>query len=205
MNYIELKSNIDNYLNKDVKLAEIARALETSSQNFNKKFKNINTEVTYADIQKIESYFNIEIFNTSDCITIQHIHIQPSCGSGTVVIDEPEITPIKLGKKLIETILRVSDVNNLRTFTASGDSMSDTIDDGNLLLVDMGRKDFNNGGIFVLKKNNEWFVKRLQLRFSGELDIISDNQKYKIDTINPDDDIEIIVQGRVIKNLSKGL
>ena len=205
MNYIELKNSIDNYLNQDTKLAEIARALETSSQNFNKKYKNPNTEVTLADIKKIESYFNIELFSASDCITIEHIHLKPSCGNGTVVMDEPDITPIKLGKKLIETILRVTDVNNLKTFTASGDSMADTIDDGNLLLVDTGRKDFNNGGIFILQKNNEWFVKRLQLRFSGELDIISDNPKYKTDTIKPNDDIEIIVQGKVIKNLSKGL
>ena len=175
-----------------------------NEQNFYSRVKR-NSEFSEDDLKQIEQKFAISLFGEEDCITIQHIHINPSCGSGTVVMDEPEITPVKLGKKLIESVLRVSDVNNLRTFTASGDSMTDTIDDGNLLLVDMGRKDFNNGGIFVLQKNNEWFVKRLQLRFSGELDIISDNPKYKTDTIKPNDDIEIIVKGKVIKNLSKGL
>ena len=54
MNYHKLKKQIDNRLNKNVKLAEIARALDTSAQNFNKKFKNENTQVTLDDIQKIE-------------------------------------------------------------------------------------------------------------------------------------------------------
>lgn len=83
--------------------------------------------------------------------------------------------------------------------------MEDIIEDGNLLLVDTSRTDFHNGGIFVITINNDWFVKRLRLRTTGELDIISDNQKYPIETINPKSGIELVVIGRVIKNLSKGL
>ena len=142
----------------------------------------------------------------ADLIEIEHIHINPSCGNGTIILDEPEITPIKLGRKMIETILRVSDVNNLKTFTASGDSMEDTIDDGNLLLVDLGRKDYTNGGIFVITINNDWYVKRLRKRINGELDVISDNSaKYPVETYTKKDNIEIVIKGRVIKNLSKGL
>lgn len=205
MNYLELKQKIDNYLNKDIKLAEIARALETSAQNFNKKYKNTNTQVTLEDIQKIEDFFSIPIINSSDCITVEHIHIKPSCGSGTAVIDEPDITPIKLGKKLLESVLRVSNINNLKTFTASGDSMEDTIDDGNLLLVDLGRTDYINGGIFIISRGEDWFVKRLRLKLNGELEVISDNSKYAVETFKPGDGVEIKIRGRVIKNLSKGL
>ena len=83
--------------------------------------------------------------------------------------------------------------------------MEPVIEDGNILLVDTSRRDFNNGGIFVLTINNEWFVKRLRLRVTGELDIISDNQKYPMETLKPESDVEISVVGRVIKNLSRGL
>jgi phage repressor protein C with HTH and peptisase S24 domain len=40
---------------------------------------------------------------------------------------------------------------------------------------------------------------------TGELDIISDNTKYPIETFKPEDAVSIVVRGRVIKNLSKGL
>lgn len=205
MNYSELKSKIDNYLNTNVSQAKIAKALDTTVQNLNKKIKNTNTEVTLSDIYKVENYFKISILNNSDCVTLEHIHINPSCGTGTVIIDEPEITPIKLGRKLLETILRVSNINNLKTFTAVGDSMEDTINDHDLLLVDTGRLDFNNGGIFLLQRNNDWFVKRLRLKLNGDLEVISDNKKYGVETFKPNDDVEIKIKGRVIKNLSKGL
>ena len=157
------------------------------------------------EIKTIEHHYNVILSEQSELIEIEHIHINPSCGFGTVVIDEPDITPVKLGKKMIENILRVSSPDNLKTFTASGDSMTDTIDDSNVLLVDMGRTDYQNGGVFLLQKDNDWFVKRLRLRMTGELDIISDNTKYPIETCKPSDAVNIVVRGRVIKNLSKGL
>lgn len=58
----------------------------------------------------------------------------------------------------------------------------------------------------MLKKNIKLSgVKRLRKRLSGELDVISDNLKYPVETFKPDADIEIIVKGRVVKNLSRGL
>lgn len=208
-------NSLQNLINKKVTYEDIARSLDMSG-NALRNWVYRNRELKDFEIKKIDNYFNVSPQNTTIChidtkddtelIELEHIHINPSCGYGTIVIDEPDITPVKLGKKMIETILKVSDPNNLKTFTASGDSMEDTIDDGNILLVDIGRTDFNNGGIFVITINNDWFVKRLRKRLSGELDIISDNQsKYPIETYKPEDNIEIVVKGRVIKNLSKGL
>lgn len=151
-------------------------------------------------------FSNNDLISENDYVTLERIGINPSCGHGTMVIDDSEITPVLLGKKLIENIFKASNIDNLKVFKASGDSMEDTIYDNDDLLVDIGRKDFNNGGIFVLTINNEWFIKRLQLKINGDLDIISDNKtKYQIETKHPYDDIEIVIKGRVIKNLSRGL
>lgn len=204
MNYQELKNKIDNYLKKDVKLAEIARALETSSQNFNKKYKNKNTEVTYSDIQKVEKNLKVKLIDSSDCITVEHIHINPSCGTGTIVLAEADVTPVKIGREIIKNIWN-SKPEDLKIFKASGDSMQETITDNDLLLIDLSKTDFRNGGIFLLTINNDWYIKRLRMRLTGELDIISDNPKYPIETLTPDTTAEIKVIGRVIKNLSKGL
>ena len=204
MNYLKLKKQIDTSLNRDVRLAEIARALETSAQNFNKKYKNTNTQVTIDDLQRAEKYFNIKLIDSSDCITIEHIHINPSCGKGAIVLDEAEVTPVKIGREIIKNLWN-SKPENLKIFTASGDSMADTIEDGNLLLIDISKTEYRNGGIFLLTINNDWYIKRLRMRLTGELDIISDNPKYPMETLKPDTDIEINIKGRVIKNLSRGL
>ena len=143
--------------------------------------------------------------NTDDCVIVDHIHINPSCGKGTVVLDDADITPIKLGTAMLQSVMKISHPQNLKTFRASGDSMETIIEDGDMLLVDTGRTDFSNGGIFLLTINNDWFVKRLRKRLSGELDVISDNEKYPVETFKPDDNIEIVVKGRVVKNLSRGL
>lgn len=156
-------------------------------------------------LEKFDLNLQSQILNKDDCIEIDHIHINPSCGKGTVVLDEAEITPIKLGTQMIQSVLKISHPHNLKTFKACGDSMETIIEDGDMLLVDTGRTDFTNGGIFLLTINNDWFVKRLRKRLSGELDVISDNEKYPVETFKPNDDIEIVVKGRVVKNLSRGL
>lgn len=178
--------------------------LKSPSTIVYKRTKNV--DVTDDEINKIEQYFNVSLKNNStDCISIDYIHLNPSCGKGTVILQEPEVTPIKLGTQMIQSVLKITDPKCLKIFKASGDSMETIIEDGDMLLIDTTRLDFTNGGIFLLTINNDWFVKRLRRRLSGELDVISDNTKYPVETFNPDDDIEIVIKGRVIKNLSRGL
>ncbi len=203
---IEVLNHLQNLTQKHISQAEFARVLDVSPVSINKRIVR-NSEIKVSEIELLEKHYGVNLISSSagDCIEIDHIHINPSCGSGTVVLEDAEVTPIKLGTQLIETVLKVSHPNNLKTFKASGDSMESIIEDGDLLLVDTGRTDFNNGGVFLLTINNDWFIKRLRKRLSGELDVISDNTKYPVETFKPDDDIEIIVKGRVVKNLSRGL
>ena len=204
MKYSTVLGRLQNLTNTTPSVGDLSKITGLTEKNLYAR-RSYDREFSEAEIDKIEKAYNVSLISSEDTIEIEHIHLKPSCGYGTVVIDEPEITPVKLGKKMIENILKVSSPDNLKTFTASGDSMADTIDDLNVLLVDMGRTDFQNGGVFLLQKDNDWFIKRLRLRMSGELDIISDNPKYPIETFKPADRVEIVVRGRVIKNLSKGL
>ena len=172
--------------------------------------KKAGTDIKQKNLEQIEDYFGfkldiIEVQSVQDYIELDHIHINPSCGSGALVIDEPEITPVQIGKKTIEQLFKVADYNVLKTFVASGDSMYDTITDGDTVLVDTSKLNYTNGGVFLFTKNNEWFIKRLRLKMNGDLEIISDNSKYGLETIKPTDDIEIIIKGKVIHNLSKVL
>ncbi|MBQ8476144.1 helix-turn-helix domain-containing protein [bacterium] len=191
---------------KQTKIKDIETSKQKISVDFAKKVEKIH-HVDFKWLLTGEgSMFQSDSPSDKNCITIERIHINPSCGKGTMVIDEAEITPITLGKKLIQNIFKINDIQNLKVFTASGDSMEPTIFDGDDLLVDVGNLDFNNGGIFVIEKFGDWFIKRLRLRFDGNLEIISDNkEKYPIEVIEYNGNITVNIKGKVIKNLSRGL
>lgn len=157
------------------------------------------------EIKKIEDHYGISLRNSdNNSLEIEYINIHPSCGHGTIVLDDAEAIPVRIGKELIKDVWKANP-HDLKLFKASGDSMQPVIEDGDILLVNTARKDFNNGGIFLLTINNDWFIKRLRLRITGDLDIISENQKYPTETLSTKTSIEINILGRVIKNLSRGL
>lgn len=214
MRYNELVNRLQNLINRKITQSELCKITGVSQSTMSNRQKR-NSDFSADDIQEINLYFGINLYENSitdvmskmdvDCIDIEHIHIKPSCGTGTAVIDEPEITPVKLGAKMIENVLKISNPHNLKTFTASGDSMNPIIEDGDLLLVDIGRIDFANGGIFLITIDNDYFIKRLRKRITGELDIISENPKYPVETLTEETFKEVFIKGRVLKNLSRGL
>ena len=213
MKYIELQSYLIKKLKRRISLAEIANILNMDRSSISLYVKK-NKDLKEIHKKQLEEYFDFEInenqniddYIRDDCVTLERIHIAPSCGKGTIVIGEAEITPITLGKKLIQNILKVSNIDTLKVFRASGDSMEPTIYDNDDLLVDISRKDYINGGIFLIEKFGDWFIKRLNRSFDGSLEIISDNKdKYQMQVIDFSGDVEINIIGRVIKNLSRGL
>ena len=206
MRHSKLLEALQNLIGFEPKQSQIAKILDYSYSTIGNRAQR-DSDYTDEEILKIENFYGIAGQITGgdiNCVELDYIHINPSCGPGTIVLDGAEVTPVRIGKELIKNIWK-TEPENLKLFKASGDSMEHVITDNDLLLVDVSRTDFNNGGIFVLTINNDWFVKRLRLRVTGELDIISDNDKYPVETLKPNSNIEICIRGRVIKNLSKGL
>ena len=210
MNISQLQQKLKDF-NINITAREIASIWGMDETSFSKK-KKLGTEIKYKNIEQLENKLGICLAKAEliepdpkDCITVDYIHINPSCGKGTSVYYDTDITPIKLGTQMLQSVLKVSHPQNLKVFKASGDSMVPTIEDSDMLLIDTGRTDYNNGGIFLLTINNDWFIKRLRKRMTGELDIISDNEKYPVETFQPEQNIEVFIKGRVIKNLSRGL
>jgi phage repressor protein C with HTH and peptisase S24 domain len=80
---------------------------------------------------------------------------------------------------------------NLSCIMAYGDSMSPTITDGSVILIDEGRPDFTANKVFYIRHNGQMYLKRLMGK-PGEIDIISDAYPENIIQVLPDDDFEII-------------
>jgi len=88
-----------------------------------------------------------------------------------------------------------ADPRNLLLIEAVGDSMSPTLEESDLILVDLNEPRFRHDGIYVLRRENLLEVKRLQRRPDDSLNIICDNPAYSPAVISGD---SVYVIGRVI-------
>lgn len=66
---------------------------------------------------------------------------------------------------------------NIRIINVRGDSMSGTIEPGDLLFVDVSIKNFDGDGIYAFLYDDTAHVKRLQ-KMKDKLLVISDNKSY---------------------------
>jgi phage repressor protein C with HTH and peptisase S24 domain len=82
--------------------------------------------------------------------------------------------------------------------TATGESMTPTIRDGDTLLIDTTDRNFRNFGIYVMEINGQRLVKRVQRKHDGSLVLISDNQAYQPDAVDKQAAAEVVVIGRVV-------
>ncbi|MEO8713385.1 MAG: helix-turn-helix transcriptional regulator [Acetobacteraceae bacterium] len=87
---------------------------------------------------------------------------------------------------------------NLTLETAVGESMSPTIADGDMLLIDSTDRRFREFGIYVLEYGGQRLVKRVQRKLDGSLVLISDNAVYEPERIADDRASAVKALGRVV-------
>ena len=88
-----------------------------------------------------------------------------------------------------------TDPRNLLLIEAAGDAMAPTLEDGDLLLVDLEEPRFRHDGVYVLRREHELAVKRVQRRPEGTLTVRSDNPAYESWVVTSE---TIHVIGRVV-------
>ena len=91
--------------------------------------------------------------------------------------------------------------DNIRIINVRGDSMSGTIEPGDLLFVDISVKSFDGDGIYAFLYDETAHVKRLQM-MKDKLLVISDNKTYvPWDAIENDEMNRVFVFGKVIGSM----
>ena len=88
-----------------------------------------------------------------------------------------------------------ANIRNIEAINVSGDSMEPTLNTGNIIFLDIQKKDISKDGIYAFTNENGLFVKRIQKRIDGQIDIISDNKEYPIQVTNK---TEINIMGKVV-------
>jgi phage repressor protein C with HTH and peptisase S24 domain len=144
--------------------------------------------------------FNPEI--TTKMIAIKYYNnIAASAGTGCFVNNE-EFEIINIDESQLIKMGIKRDYNNISIINAKGDSMFPTIRDGDLLFVNIGKKEVFNNKIYIINEDDLLKVKRILKTspFDEEVTIKSDN---KVDGEYPPysvkiDNIKNIICGQVI-------
>jgi phage repressor protein C with HTH and peptisase S24 domain/DNA-binding XRE family transcriptional regulator len=119
-----------------------------------------------------------------------------SAGFGSII--DPNAEPI--GHHLIEAqwlhaITRTAP-NHMAVIRVAGDSMEDTLSDGDWVLLDRTQNRVSHEGVYALQIDDTTWVKRLTLNLRERLiRVVSDNPRYPVQDLPPD---ELTVIGRVI-------
>lgn len=131
-----------------------------------------------------------------DLAIVQSYAVQASAGAGLVPYDEGEVTGTFAFSR---TWLRNFGINPdmAAIIEAKGDSMRETIHDGDPMLLNRGITDVENGRIYAIRIADELLVKRIQIKTDRSIVLISDNPAYERETLSEDRAIALHVVGRV--------
>ncbi len=120
--------------------------------------------------------------------------VNASAGGGS---DEQyeEMQEIEIPEQFLFMLGGERELKNIEAINVSGDSMEPTFSYNDIVFINRAKKDLNRGGVFTIKTEAGLFIKRVQTRIDGKIDIISDNSVYSTQTLQAN---EIEVIGRVV-------
>jgi len=131
-------------------------------------------------------------------VLIPRYDVQASAGDGREVLEQAEVIDQLAFKSSWVSHRLGLDVRSLVLINAVGDSMENTIHHGDLLLVNTAVTEFRDDAIYVLAREGDLVVKRVQKFLDGHVIIKSDNKQYVEETISKSDMSRVKIAGRVV-------
>lgn len=191
----------------------LASALTMSQSNLT-KIENGALSLKYEDAEKVAERYHVSVtyvmgksdeaiadINPSFAV-IEIIDAAASCGKGI-----ENFNPVVIGKQFITLAslkeLTASAPENIKILRTRGDSMQPTINDGDIVWVDISVNSPMGDGLYLIRIRSDLFVKRIRFDFIHNTALIlSDNANYPPIETNDPDNIKVI--GKII-SISKML
>lgn len=120
--------------------------------------------------------------------------VNASAGGGADT-EEEEAQGIEIPPEFVVMLGGERELKHIEAINVSGDSMEPTFSYNDIVFINRSKTDLQRGGIFTIRTDGGLFIKRIQKRIDGKIDIMSDNQVYSTQTLDPS---EIEVIGRVV-------
>lgn len=130
-------------------------------------------------------------------VYVPRYDVRAGAGAGQIVESENLKGFVAFREDWVRTRLRRNPIN-LKVIEAFGDSMSPTISDGDIMLVDTSEDRVRGAAIYIVLAGNEVIVKRVELKIDGTLEVKSDNPAYEPITLRGHQIAELRVIGKVV-------
>lgn len=195
MNPDELRKRIDSY--GVAKLAKAAKVAPTTIYSFmDRKARNMRGDTLAKVLKILEAPSDTLVVAGESYLAVPVYDIRAAAGAGALVEDGPPTSHQVFREQFLRRVTRAQ-ISDLSVIQVAGDSMWDTLHDGDAVLVDRSVSRIVKDGIYVLLYDGELLIKRCQRDLSDDgVDVMSDNPKYKSYHIVDDDRLQVI--GRVI-------
>ncbi|MBB4955339.1 phage repressor protein C with HTH and peptisase S24 domain [Agrobacterium vitis] len=133
-----------------------------------------------------------------DFVLMPQYDVRASAGNGLIAVNQMQTSETAFERKFLRDLGGTPDKCFLMWST--GDSMTPSIPDNSLMIVDSSQTTVDHGRIYVFSVANAVLVKRANWRMDGKLDLISDNTagKYPVETFDANRVEDLVVVGRVI-------
>lgn len=120
--------------------------------------------------------------------------VRVSAGGGAYE-NHDEYESLEVPPYFIDMLGGKENLKNIEAINVIGDSMEPTLNSDNVIFIDKTKKDASRDGIYAFTTNHGLFVKRIQKRVDGKLDVISDNKDYPKQVL---ENSELNIVGKVV-------
>ena len=145
-------------------------------------------------VEETEKFFQVKYFSS----------VRASAGGGAEGFGE-EFQSIAVDKVLVRNFYgNISDEElankKIEAIHVDGESMEPTLKNGSVVFIDREQNSISRDGIFVVSTPGGLFIKRLNRKVDGSVELISDNQLYSAEVMAPG---EVTVVGKVVGGVEK--
>jgi len=186
---------------------DVANSLELSQANF-ATMKN-RGKIPYSNILNFCAQKKISInwllynqnpgslVDSTDKYWIKYYpSVSVSAGGGAYEAQD-DFESLEVPPYFINMLGGKENLKNIDAINVVGDSMEPTLNNDNIIFIDKTKSDASRDGIYAFTTTHGLFVKRIQKRVDGNLDIISDNKDYPSQIMGTND---LKVIGKVISS-----
>ena len=133
----------------------------------------------------------------NDYLRVPRSSARPSAGHGMIIESDQIVDHMSFKREWLQRTLGISH-EDLVLVEVRGDSMTGTLDDGDLALVDMRQNRLDVSAVFVIQVDDALLVKRVQRKLDGTVVIKSDNPAYEPETMVGNQLESLKIVGRVV-------